>query len=98
MTLHGVTVEVEDDSAMRDMAECFIEEFGRMGFSEEKLLRVFREPAYAGPHLAYLTFGEAWVADLIGEYMALRGPGRPTAEPTVNGESVGVVRLRVLET
>lgn len=97
MTLHGVAVEVEDDSAMRAMAECFIEEYARMGFSEEMLFRVFRNPGYAGPYLAYRSLGEAWIVERITQQMALRGPRRPAQESVVIEERSGVVRLRVLE-
>jgi hypothetical protein len=102
MTLHGVAVEVDDDGAMRSMAECFVEEFSRVGFSEGELLRLFRDPRYAGPHLAYLTFGEAWIAELIGEHRALRGPCLPAVEapavPIADSSPNRVVRLTVLDT
>lgn len=47
------------------MAECFIEEFARMGYSDSALLAVFQNPFYQGPHLAYQAFGEAGVRRLI---------------------------------
>ena len=98
MTLHGVAVDVDDDSALRAMAECFVEEYARMGFSAERLLRIFHNPEYAGPHLACLTLGAAWISGLIADHLALRGARRSPAEPVVAEVSAGVVRLRVLET
>jgi len=98
MTLHGVAVEVGDDSALRTMAECFIEEYARMGYSEEMLFRVFRNPGYAGPNLAYRILGDAWIAEQIAQQMALRGPRRTAQESVVIEERTGALRLRVLET
>jgi len=97
MTLHGVAVDVEDDSAMRSMAECFVEEYVRLGFSKDMLWRVFRNPGYAGPNLAFRTLGEAFIANLIAEHLALRGPRRAAAEGTVEEGPAGLIRLRVLK-
>ncbi|HYG60759.1 MAG TPA: hypothetical protein VD902_22005 [Symbiobacteriaceae bacterium] len=47
------------------MAECFAEEFARMGYSEEALMALFRNPFYCGPHAAYREFGEEWVRRLV---------------------------------
>lgn len=47
------------------MAECFAEEFARMGYSGEALLALFRNPFYQGPNAAYQAFGEPWVQELI---------------------------------
>jgi hypothetical protein len=103
MTLHGVAVDVGDDGALRAMAECFVEEYVRLGFSASRLMQVFRNPGYAGPHLAYRAFGEAWVAELIAEHLALRGPSsRPGVQGATHEQSVAenrgdTIRLRVLD-
>ena len=55
MTLHGVVVETESDAAMRDMAECFVEEYIRSGFEADRILKMFQTQGYAGPFLAYQT-------------------------------------------
>ncbi|MDF2628368.1 MAG: hypothetical protein K0R39_2199 [Symbiobacteriaceae bacterium] len=52
------------------MAACFAEEFAHMGYSEEALLAVFRDPFYQGPHLAYKLRGEDWVRALIRRVIA----------------------------
>ncbi len=73
MTLHGVVVGTESDAAMRDMAECFVEEYIRIGFDEDRLLKMFQTQGYAGVFLAYQTLGEEVIRSLIAEYMQRRG-------------------------
>ena len=72
MALHGVVVETQDDGAMREMAECFVEEYARAGFDSDRILRMFRTQAYAGPFLAYKTLGEDVIRAFINGQMALR--------------------------
>lgn len=52
------------------MARCFAEEFAHMGYSEDALLAIFRDPFYQGPNLAYKLRGEEWVRDLIRRVIA----------------------------
>lgn len=53
------------ENGLAYMAECFVVEFARMGYSEEGLLAVFRDPFYQGPYMAYREYGEDWVRALI---------------------------------
>ena len=76
MTLHGVVVETENEAAMRDMAECFVEEYIRIGFDEDRILKMFQTGGYAGPFLAFQTFGEEVIRSLITEHMQRCGPFR----------------------
>lgn len=80
MTLHGVMVETEDDTALWDMTDCFIEEYARMGHDEEHILSIFRSRFYTGPHLAYLSFGEPAVRERISRYFDRRGPLRSSSK------------------
>ncbi len=73
MTLHGVVVGTDNDGAMREMAECFIEEFARLGYDARRILELFRTRAYAGPFLACQELGEAVIRALVSEHMELRG-------------------------
>lgn len=57
-------MEMEHDQ-LAFMAECFAEEFANMGYSQEALLALFRNPFYQGPHLAYQRRGEEWVRQLL---------------------------------
>ena len=74
MTLHGVVVETDSDAAMRDMADCFVEEYIRSGFDEDRLLKLFQTQGYAGAFLAYQTLGEEVIRTLIAEHLQRRGP------------------------
>jgi len=50
---------------LTEMAECFVEEFARMGYGADAIFDLFREPFYRGPHSIYLARGEEYVRDLI---------------------------------
>jgi hypothetical protein len=54
-----------DEAAMIEQATVFAEEFARMGFSEEKLMQLFKNPFYAGAHGAYRALGEEKVRELV---------------------------------
>jgi hypothetical protein len=47
------------------MAWCFVEEYARMGWSGERILRLFRNPFYRGPHQILRMKGEDFVRSLI---------------------------------
>jgi hypothetical protein len=59
-----MVMEQQDD--LERMAECWVEEFARMGYSEDALVALFRNPFYQGPHLAWQQKGEPWVREMIG--------------------------------
>lgn len=65
MTLHGVAVETEDPAVQSEMACCFIEEYLRMGYGRDRVLSMFKIPAYAGPFMAYQALGERELIRLI---------------------------------
>ncbi len=75
MTLHGVVVETDDPTAMREMAACFIDEYLRMGYTRDRVQSMFRIPQYVGPYMAYESLGEEAIAELIDE-IASRWGGR----------------------
>lgn len=54
MTLHGA--EVEGDPEL--MLAMVVEEFARLGFGEEELLQMFRNPFYRAAHGLWLHFGD----------------------------------------
>jgi len=49
------------------MAECIVEEFVRMGLSDQELLSLFQSPLYDGTHRIYQEKGEEYVKALIGK-------------------------------
>ncbi len=68
MELVGVRLPVADDAALREMAECFAEEFLRLGHGEEEVFALFKNPFYTGPHQAYRHLGESWIREMIQKY------------------------------
>ncbi len=48
-----------------EMATVLIEEFIRVGLTDEELLNLFRSPFYAGAHQILVNRGEARVRELI---------------------------------
>lgn len=64
LALVGVAVPV-DEATFDAMAEVFIDEFVRDGWSDDRLLSFFRSPFYAGLHVIWRRRGEAWVRDRI---------------------------------
>ena len=61
---------VETPAARADveaMALGLAEEFAAQGYDETRLLRMFRNPFYAGPHLAFRQLGEARIRELIAD-------------------------------
>ena len=63
----GMEIPGQSEEALRDMALCFAEEFAREGWSEEKLLAMFKNPFYAGPYLAWKQKGDEFVKSVIRE-------------------------------
>ncbi len=72
MELSGVALVTEEDTSGA-MAECFIEEFMRMGFAPEQVLALFRNPGYLGPQLVLRRHGEPFVRTLIADIFARWG-------------------------
>jgi hypothetical protein len=71
-----VLPEAMDDAALTEMACCFVEELARMGYGRERLMRVFRDPFYKGPHAVYRSKGEEFVSALVDQVPALETEGR----------------------
>jgi len=66
MELNGMAFATEEDTTDL-MAECFIEEFMRLGHNHKQVLALFRNPYYIGMHMVLEKRGEAFVKDLIAE-------------------------------
>lgn len=65
-----VMVAVPGDPVL--MATCLIEEYARIGMSEEEIVSLFSRPAYQ-THALYLERGEAWVRHLVRDVLARTG-------------------------
>ena len=70
--LNGMAFMTHEDTT-NDMAETFIEEFMRMGYSHKQVLALFRNPHYLGPNMALEKRGEPFIRDLITEVFARWG-------------------------
>jgi len=57
------------------MAECIIEEYLRLGWTEPRLMTLFSNPMFLATHRVYRLKGEAFVRDLIGRTLARWGGG-----------------------
>jgi hypothetical protein len=72
MELVGVELPAGEE-AMREMAYVLGEEFARLGFDEKRLLRLFKNPFYAGPHRALRVLGERAVEEIMAECVGIWG-------------------------
>ena len=79
--LNGMAILTHEDTTA-EMAECFIEEFMRMGYNHEQLLALFRNPHYLGPNMVYEQRGEPFIRELISEVFARWGRTAHWAEAT----------------
>lgn len=83
--LNGMAILTHEDTTGA-MAECFIEEFMRMGYNHKQILALFRNPHYLGPHMACEKLGEPFIVELIAEVFARWGrplpPGAPPSAST----------------
>ncbi len=78
MALVGVRLQPgPDDQALVEMARCFVEEYARMGWSGERIMRLFRNPFYRGPHQILRLKGEEFVRGLIETFERIRSQARP---------------------
>ena len=74
LELTGVMLAVPDETSLKDMAACFVEEFLRDGWSDEQLRAMFRNPHYRGPYLVWRTMGDAYVDAVIQEVRQIWRP------------------------
>jgi hypothetical protein len=72
LELNGVGLVCNEDTTAV-MAECFIEEFMRLGYDHKQILALFRNPHYLGMNLALQKRGEQFVREKIAEVFARRG-------------------------
>src|SRR3989338_3419033 len=76
LELTGVMLAVPDETSLKEMAACFVEEFLRDGWSDEQLRAMFRNPHYRGPYLVWRQKGDAYVDAVIQD---VRQTWRPSA-------------------
>ncbi len=103
--LNGMAFMTHEDTTS-DMAETFVEEFMRMGYSHPQLLALFRNPHYIGPNMALEKLGEPVIRDLITDVFARWGKVvtwpvaagiLPAVEPGFQPGGTGVASTKPLE-
>ncbi len=92
--LVGVRLPANED-ALVEMAYTFAEEFAALGYDQDRILRMFRNPRFGGPHTAYRALGEGVVLGIVAECARVFGRNRVVvldAEPVTSGERLGARR------
>ena len=72
-----------DETSTREMAAAFAEEFARFGWKRDRILGLFRNPAYRAAHAALEALGEEQIRSVVDEAMALWGGMRVTFDSPV---------------
>ena len=71
MEMVAVELPGQSEAQLKDMALCFAEEFVRQGWDSEKVLGLFQNPFYQGPHLVWKQKGDEFVRSVIREAMTI---------------------------
>jgi len=71
MEIVGVGIPTQDEESTTTMAECFVEEFLRMGHSPDYVLELFKNPYYGSAHRAFQVLGEEAIQEIIEDYRKL---------------------------
>jgi hypothetical protein len=82
----GVGMECSEDE-MREMAGCFAGELAQIGHDAPRILALFRDPFYAGPHLAWRILGEDEVRRIIDESVDFWSHCRAVVTDRAEGDS-----------
>ena len=93
-----------DESATREMAAAFADEFAQMGFDRDRLMWLFSNPFYAGAHAARQLLGDAEITRIVveslrvygGRVCVVRDADTDEADPDVPDALRGKRTLRVL--
>jgi hypothetical protein len=86
LELNGMAILSSEDTT-NEMAECFAEEFMRLGYDHRRILAMFANPHYLGPNLAFQQRGESFIRDLIAGVFARWGRPAPWPDSTIRSET-----------
>jgi hypothetical protein len=92
--LVGVRLPADEDG-LHEMAYTFAEEFAALGHDQGRILRMFRNPRFGGPHAAYRELGEGVVLGIVAECARVFGRHRMVvrdAGPIDGSERLGTRR------
>ncbi|MFQ5928570.1 MAG: hypothetical protein ACE5MK_02655 [Acidobacteriota bacterium] len=70
--LIGVEVPAGEETHL-EMAYVFAEEFARLGFDDQRLLHLFRNPFYRSAHRTFEALGEEKIKSIIQEVLQVWG-------------------------
>ena len=87
LELNGMAILSSEDTT-NDMAECFTEEFMRLGYDHRRIFALFANPHYLGPNLAFQQRGELFIRNLIADVFARWGKAVSWSESRVLTGSV----------
>jgi hypothetical protein len=87
MELTGMVLPGEPGQ-LEAMAECFVEEYVRMGWDEPRLMTLFVNPLFMATHRIYRQKGEAYVRELI-QKMGAKWGFRETSETLLRSVEPG---------
>ncbi len=73
--LVGVRLPTDEDGLV-EMAYTFAEEFAALGHDQDRMLRMFRNSRFGGPHAAYRALGEGVVRGIVAECACVFGRNR----------------------
>ena len=65
------------------MARTFVEEFARIGWSRDRIRRMFRQPRFSAAYAVFQTRGDEFVTEIIDQVL---GP-EPNTEPDGENQS-----------
>jgi hypothetical protein len=74
MELVGVGLSGSNASvSIEEMAEVLVEEYARLGWNEQRLWTLFKNPFFRATHAIYRATGETYVNELIQQTLAKWG-------------------------
>ena len=63
-----------EEGQLEAMAECFVEEYARMGWNETRIMTLFSQPLFMATHRVYRLKGESYARELIHKVCARYQP------------------------
>ena len=73
-----------DETVTLEMAAAFADEFAQLGFTRPQILGLFRRAEYTGAYQAWTLLGEAAIATLVDESLAVWGRVRSVVTDSVD--------------
>lgn len=70
MDLNGMVIQTDED-VTREMADCFIMEYMRLGYPADRIIAMFQLPLYIGPYRAWQSLGGETISAMIDDCAAL---------------------------